>query len=118
MENEYKPTKEEEEAMHRDLMACEKSREKGYKKDQEILDKIKKEVSAEFYKKIEEEMEESEGGWNLKIVDSPPNIESEGYKDREVWVDQRSVGESGDSFEGEVYIKLPNGKYLKWDYET
>lgn len=117
MEEEYKPTKEEEEAIHKDLMAYEKSKEQGYKKDQELLDKIKKEVSNDFYKKIVEEIEETGGGWNLKIVDSPPDIESEGYDDREVWVDQRSVGESGDSFEGEVYIKLPNGKYLRWDYE-
>ena len=66
MDEEYKPTKEEEEAMHKDLMAYEKSKEEGYKKDQELLDKIKKEVSNDFYKKIEEEMAESEGGWDIK----------------------------------------------------
>ena len=33
-----------------------------------------------------------------------------------VWVDQRSVGDSGDSFEGTVCIELPDKKYLVWSY--
>lgn len=53
--------------------------------------------------------------WDCEFVDKPRG-ENQGNKFYEEWVDQRSVGDSGDSFTGEIYIKLSNGKYFKYHY--
>lgn len=108
-------SKEDQKAMDEGMESYHKAEEERYKKDQKVLDSIKKEVSPKFYEKIEEEMAESEGGWDVKIVDKPTG-ENQDNNDREVWVDQHAVGQSGDSWAGYVYIKLPTGKYLRWDY--
>ena len=63
------------------------------------------------------EIEQSEGGWDFEIVDKSIG-EYEGNNGIKVWIDQRSVGQSGDSFAGTVCVELPNKKYLMWHYEV
>lgn len=92
--------------------------EEEHKKEQKILSDIETSFGKNIIKQIEEEMKESEGGWNLEIVDKPKG-ESEGdlLDGREVWINQTcNGGYTGDDFAGEVYFKLPNNKWLKWDY--
>ena len=86
------------------------------KKDAEVLENIKLEVSAEQFENIKFELEESEHTSNYKIVYEPvgiPQHESEG--DYIIWINQ-SCGETGDNYSGTVCIKLSIRKYLMWDY--
>jgi len=116
-------TKEEKEKMFEEMAHADrelnKQLEEEHKRDEKVMDSIKSSFGDNIIKQIEEEMKESEGGWNLEIVDKPEG-ESEGdlLDGREVWVNQTcNDGYNGDSFAGEVYFKLPNNKWLKWDYE-
>ena len=54
----------------------------------------------------------------ISIVDKPEgeNNDEEFGVFTEVWVDQWSVGDSGDSFEGFIYGKFDEGKWLKIPY--
>ena len=88
-----------------------------YIKDQALIETVKKQVSKRIFKEIEYEIEESDNYSNFRIVNTP-----DGDPQRKdiikTWVVQCSVGDSGDSFEGEVFIELPDGKYLTWQYWT
>jgi len=115
-------TKEEQKEMFKQMAEAErelnKQLDEQHKKDEKVMDDIKSCFGAKIIKQIEEEMEESEGGWNLEIVDKPRG-ESEGdlLDGREVYVNQTcNGGYTGDEFAGEVYFKLPNKKWLKWNY--
>lgn len=54
----------------------------------------------------------------LQIVDEPngENNHEEFGVFKEMWVDQWSVGDSGDSFEGFIYGKFAANKWLKISY--
>ena len=109
-------TKDEEIEMAKAEKEVQKELDERYKKDQEVLDSIKQKVSPTFYKLIEQEIEESEGGFNYKIVDKPIGDFQNDYNIK-VWVDQHAVGDSGDSWEGTVSVELPDKKYLMWNFE-
>lgn len=86
------------------------------KKDAELLERIKSEVSAEYFENIKAELEESEHPENYRIVYEPggtPQRESEG--DYTIWINQ-SCGETGDNYSGTVCMELSIRKYLMWDY--
>ncbi len=86
-----------------------------YDKDQEVLKRIKECVSPEYFKDIEFELEESENPWNYRMVDVPVGSCQDGGGNYQIWVDQ-SCGYCGDDYSGTVCMKLPNKKYLMWDY--
>lgn len=55
----------------------------------------------------------------LKIVDKPfGNFQEEnwGRKIKGVYVDQHSVGESGDSYEGTCHVKINENEYLQFTF--
>lgn len=88
-----------------------------YEKDKKILDNIKNKVHVDVFESIKYEIKESENASNFKIVDSPIGEYQRTNEDNvKVWVDQYSVGDTGDSWAGIVSVELPNGKYLMWDY--
>ncbi len=83
-------------------------------KDKNLLYDITKFTDDTYFKDIEFELEESENTVNYKIVDEPVGLrQNEGNYN--IWVNQ-SCGETGDDYSGTVCMKLPNGKYLMWDY--
>jgi hypothetical protein len=88
-----------------------------FKKDIKILESIKDQVLPEVFADIDYELEESEHYVNLRIIDEPDGKldrkTETGYK---VYVNQSSVGDSGDSWAGTVCIELPSDKYLIWDF--
>lgn len=101
--------------MTEDLEKLHEDETKQYLKDQKLLEKIKDQTSFEEFDLIKGEVDLSENSSNFRIVDEPTGDLQE--QDRvKVWVDQYSVGESGDSFEGTVCMKLPDGKFVMWDY--
>lgn len=85
------------------------------KKNNLIIQEAKRFLTKEQIEFLNSELEDIEVPSNCEIVDF-----HKGDKQRDNimdhWVDQRSVGMSGDDFEGEDYFKLSNGKYLKWSY--
>ena len=86
------------------------------KKDAEVLETIKQQVSAEQFENIKAELEEDENTSNYRIVYEPigtPQHESDG--DYTIWINQ-SCGETGDDYSGTVCMKLKDGKYFMWDY--
>jgi len=90
--------------------------EEQTKKDNSIIEKAKKYLTKKQIKIFEADLEDIEYIWGCKFVDKPKG-EHQRNPFYEEWVDQRNVGDSGDSFVGEVYIKLSNGKYLEYSYE-
>ena len=92
--------------------------EKENKKNQDIIEYAKKHLTKKQIEYLEDEFNDIYP-FNCEIVNKPHGTfqdcnMDDSYKE---WVDQRSVGYSGDSFEGEVYIELLNKKYLKYSYE-
>lgn len=99
-------------------LTWEEEQEIQEKRDTVFLEQIKQEVSKEMWELIDESISESEGGSNFRIEDKPQGDfqdcnEPEWFKE---WVDQWAVGESGDSWAGQVYVELKKGRYLVWDY--
>ena len=82
-----------------------------------ILNAIKAEKGNEWFAELKELMNESEVGGAFKIVDKPSGDEQEvsGLIECE-WIDQYSVGDSGDSWEGTVTVKISEGKYLEMPF--
>ena len=95
-----------------------KEAEEQSNKYNKVMDSVKRQVSDKIFKEIEEEIEESEGGFNFDIVDACSGEKETNVKDDiEIWVDQTTNGGyTGDEFAGNVYVKLPDGKYLTWEY--
>ena len=90
--------------------------EKQQEKDYAVLMKVEELVSSEFFEQICESMEESEHCINYRIVDYPTGqLQGNMADEFKEWVDQFD-GQSGDDYHGYVYIELPDGKYLAWDY--
>ncbi len=93
-----------------------KELEEDDRRDSEFMDSVRKMVSKKMFKQIEEELKESEGGCNFKIVKEPLGDDQE-YDNCELWVHQTTNGGySGDTYEGACYFKIGENKYLRWDY--
>ena len=107
-EEDRKAIKEVEEQILKD----ENERER---KTEEVLEAVRKQVSKEMFECIEFEISESGYTDNFRIIDAPIG-KLQQTEDIKVWVDQYSVGASGDSWCGTVCVKLPDGKYLAWGY--
>lgn len=85
-------------------------------KDSKVLNSIRNRVSQMIFEEINYELQES-GNWgNFRIIDNPEGDLQNSESSFKVYVDQHSVGNSGDSYAGTVCIELPNGKYLIWDF--
>jgi|TARA_R110001632_G_scaffold104876_1_gene214018 hypothetical protein len=83
-----------------------------------IIASIIAEVGNETLKSYEDILDGCSVTDKLQIVDKPEgdnNDESFGIF-KEVWVDQWSVGDSGDSFEGFIYGRFAKQKCLKIPY--
>ena len=81
-----------------------------------LANKFTNEQLSQLYDEIEDAF--SWGGW-FEIVDSPKG-EKQTEKDDtiEVWINQTTNGGyTGDSFAGDVYVKLSENEYLTWGYE-
>jgi hypothetical protein len=111
-------TEEDKRRMFEEAMdAWEEEKKKQIEKDNKVLESIKKGISKEIFEIIEQEIYQSDHAFNFRIITEP-----EGELDRtidgiKVYVDQYSVGDSGDSWAGTVCVGLPTGKYLIWDFE-
>src|ERR1035437_7486963 len=82
-----------------------------------ILNAIKEENGQEFYDDLEAYMQESEVCGAFKIVTEPRGEkQEEGGIIEFVWVDQRSVGDSGDSWERTITVKISEVKYLEMPF--
>ena len=82
-------------------------------KDTLIIRQVKSEIPKKLFKQLNYEIYESENYCNFRIIDHPIG-EIQGER-MNVWVDQH-VGICGDDYSGIVCFKLPNGKYIAWDY--
>ena len=89
-------------------------------KNHRLLLEIKKDKGSTFYKYLIEIINESEGIKGVaQIVDKPVGEfqkEKYGRQIKGIWVDQRSVGDSGDSWEGTVCVQPDKSRYLKLGY--
>lgn len=108
--------KEESEAMAGYEEEMKREIDEQSKKDNMVMESVKKIVSEEIFKYILEELEESGGGYNFEIVEKPlgENQDCEKY---EFWVNQtENGGYTGDCFSGSCYFKISENKYLEYDY--
>ena len=112
-----KLTKEDIESMQQAEKEIADLFEKENQENHLVFEEIKKQVSKEYLKIIEEELEETNGGTHLEIVDKPLGDKEECQNGYYIWIDQYvNGGYSGDEYDGNCYMKLPNGKYFKWNY--
>lgn len=100
----------------RAFLSIQREERKQCAKDAQILNSIKKQVSAKFFEDIKYELDESENWVNFRITDELEGDLQMSESCFKVYIDQHSVGDSGDSYAGTVCIELPNGKYLIWDF--
>lgn len=92
-----------------------------YKKIEEhntpILELIKQEKGEDWYGELCDLIKESQIHGEFEIVKNPfGNKQQSSELIKWEWVDQGSVGDSGDSFEGFVTVKINKGKYLKMPF--
>jgi len=94
-------------------------------KNKEIMKQVKNEVSGSLYWGICRYMKDLKencyqvGQMEYKIVDKPRgDLQKEKWSKelQELWIDQWSEGCSGDSYAGNVYIKVGKNKYLTVNY--
>lgn len=108
--------KEDEKAIKEGEIEYNKELEEEEDKDSKFMESVKDMVSEKIFKQIEEELEESSGGWKFEIVDKPMG-QNQDHEDCEFWVDQTTNGGySGDEFAGDCYFKIGENKYLRWNY--
>lgn len=99
-----------------DILKEQKEMEEQIKKDGAVLEEAKKHLTKKQIEIFEADLKDLEYIWGCKFVDKPKG-ENQRNPYYEEWVNQRTVGDSGDCFTGEVYIKLSNGKYLEYSYD-
>lgn len=93
-----------------------------HRRNQRLLRAIKSVKGKTFYKRLMEVIKESEGMRSFflaEIVKVPVGkFQSERYgrEIKGIWVDQRSVGMEGDSWEGTVCVEIKPNKYFKFHY--
>ena len=102
-------------AMHEYYAEEAKRQSKNYK---DIFSELAGMVCEDFIKDINDCIEDCEGGFDFKIVDLPcGDRQVENYEFiKHIYVDQ-SCGICGDDYYGEVYIPLPEDKYLQFSYQ-
>lgn len=90
------------------------------RKNLRLLKAIKSVKGKAFYKHLLEVIEESEGLKGLaQIVKEPVGKfqkESYGREIKGIWVQQWAVGDTGDSWEGNVCVQVKPNKYFKFSY--
>ncbi len=69
-----------------------------------------------FVKSQFEEGVDIEGGWKLTKRKHGDYQKEDWVSFKGIWVDQWSVGDSGDSWNGHIFIKLRKDKYLELSY--
>jgi hypothetical protein len=86
--------------------------------NQNLLRIIKELKGEEFHADLCNILEDSDRIGEMSIVEKTTgDYQQEDYSHiAGVWVDQRSVGDSGDSFEGFLYVQLEADKYLRIPY--
>jgi hypothetical protein len=89
------------------------------KANRRVLKAIQSVKGSDFYEDLTDVFDWVHPSGKFELVDEPSgDIQNENYgKIRRVWVDQWSVGDSGDSFSGHVYVKLKLGMWLKMYFE-
>jgi hypothetical protein len=118
MDNEFM-TKEE---MEIERKACEEAmREADNKevaKQAKILKRIKKRVSASWYRSIIEFLEDNDFTHNFAITDKPAGKrQKETYRFSHSYIDQYSNGGfSGDDFAGQASLPIRDGLYFSFHY--
>jgi hypothetical protein len=89
-------------------------------KDERLLRAVKKVKGKTFYKYLIELLEDRVDYTTMEIVNAPTGEHQStndfGRTIKEYWVDQRSVGTEGDSFEGTICVQLKENKFLKANY--
>lgn len=109
-------SEEDEKAIKEGEIEYNKQLEEEGIKDSRFMESVREMVSEKVFKQIEEELEESSGGWGFEIVDKPLGSNQE-HEDCEFWVNQTmNGGYSGDEFAGDCYFKIGENKYLRWNY--
>lgn len=83
-------------------------------KDTLIIRQIKKQIPKKLFHFIAVALHESENWVNLEIVGEPTGKYQQETKEFGMWVDQYCEYE--DCYSGYCYVKLPDGRYLKWSY--
>ena len=87
------------------------------KHNEPILKAIKAEKGNEWFSELEMLMEESEVCGAFKIVEEPNGEKQESSElIGDEWVDQYSVGDSGDSWEGTITVKIGDKRYLEMPF--
>lgn len=83
-----------------------------------ILKAIKNQLGEKFKEAILLCAEESDACGPFALVKKPKGeyLDEEYEAFKGLWVDQRSYGDTGDSWQGEVYIKLKENLYLEIGY--
>lgn len=83
-----------------------------------IIKAIENQLGEQFMLDVAECFQESEAKGAMELVRKPEGEwQEEDYASfRGIWVDQGSVGDSGDSWEGVVCIRVKRGLWLKMFY--
>lgn len=87
------------------------------RKNNPILEAIKEEKGQDWYNELCQLIEESQVSGLFEIMKIPygekqPSSDLIEWE----WVDQRSVGDSGDSFEGHIIVQIGENRYLKMPF--
>jgi len=92
--------------------------ERQSKNVKEIFSELAGMVCEEFVKDIKDCITDCEGGYDFEIVDLPRgDKQTENYSFiKHIYIDQ-SCGCCGDDYYGEVYIPLPDNKYLQFSFQ-
>lgn len=93
--------------------------EEEAKKEQDCLKEVKKILSGKKLKIFLDLLKELEDGVekiNFRISSDKPRGDEQGYDGIKCYVDQYSVGQNGDSYEGTIAINIIGEKYLFFDY--
>lgn len=85
-----------------------------YYNDVQIIRDLKTKLPKKLFHFIAIALHESENWTKLEIVDKPTGKYQQETKDFGMYVDQYCEYE--DCYSGYCYVKLPDGKYLKWNY--
>jgi hypothetical protein len=88
------------------------------KKNERILKAVRNQKGEDYYKCLLDFINDSEVNGAMQIVRKPKGeFQRESYGViKNAWVEQYSVGDTGDSFEGFVSVKLKQGRWLQMPF--
>ncbi len=114
------------EIMHEAMLEEQRYSDNCKRINDRIFRAITNQIGAGFLNDLKTLIEESEIGGAYRIVDEVPNNyhnKKELFQEESdygcitgIWVYQHSVGDGGDSFAGQIWVKLKNYKYLEMDF--